>query len=274
MHPAEPADALDRVGNHEQAHPHALHETARERLRRDAHDGNAFDRGGKHRRHVIAADGAGEALQVEADQGIAVVFAANGDRVAQAELAAVGLDHAPVEHGAAFGTRERASRRRGIKHRIELFALDPHAASARIDQSDFLRGKHLVGGGATAGARRRHPFLIRQKLRRPHLAFAGARRIAHVGLRGAQMARAGRAIAHKIGDVGIIVVKNKEIARHGFSLPWKKAARRHCPQALFTPVSPHATLRPRVQASTPRSFRRGGRTRTCRTPRYSREEPP
>ena len=169
-------DTDDRIGNDERADANPLDIAAGERLGRNTHDGDIAHKRRQHDNQVvIRAHRPCEAFQIEPGQSVAAFVFAHGHHVADAQLIAASPVQAGSEHSAAFRARKMTSCHSAFEHRIQLFVADSaHAVCARVNQPDFLPFEHFRRSRRLPGMLR-HPFLVRQKLRRPHFAFARLR---------------------------------------------------------------------------------------------------
>lgn len=164
------ADALHRIGNREQTHPHTLHKTTSERLGRDAHHRHAAEvRGKVHHEALAAPDGRRETPQVYRDDGVTVLVATHAQRPAQVD-----------------GLQPRVLRTSRVPSPLPLGGLGEQRFALLIRKPHAQRSHHQQVAVSTLLTALRRPRPVRRQLRRPHLAIDRARCVHHVDLGGRQ----------------------------------------------------------------------------------------
>ena len=226
-------DALDRVGHHEEPHAHALHQPARERLGRDAHDGDpVHERGQRHHQTIVAADDLRETAQVEPRKRIAVDILANLDRAAQPVL------HASARRRGRRGSGGMAGSAR--QQRLALGVGDAHAERPHHEQI-AVRSTRLRFGVVLA----RSPRLIGKKLGRPHLALARLRGPHDLRVTRVELRRIFDRLLNQTIDRSLDLMEHQRVSGHGLCATSQKRS----PSDVFTARRPHATLPVAAKAS-------------------------
>ena len=195
------ADDLHRVGHREQAHAHALHESARERLGRYAHHRHAVhERGQADHQAVVASRRRGEPAQVESHERVPVGILAHAQRPAQV------VAHALARRGRRARARKgrctvlsdallcASPLRRMREQLLALLVRQPHAQRAHHQQVAVRALPALVPGTRLAP---RRPRPVRRQLRGPHLALCSLRGADHVDI---LCAKVGRIFAHMLNE--------------------------------------------------------------------------